>query len=77
MVSLTPLSSLSPYPLILTTTPVCDYVQLLLHPTLEKLYNTVVNPFTPKSDWHLISPYNITPESHSMVMRIKEMISNN
>ena len=75
--SLSPLCQDSPYPLILTTTPVCDYVQLLLHPTLEKLYNTVVNPLTPKSDWHLISPYNITPESHIMVMRIKEMISNN
>ena len=29
-----------------------------------------------QSDWHLISPYNITPESHSKVARIKEMILN-
>ena len=28
---------------------------------------------TPKSDWHLLSPYNITPESHIKVMAIKEM----
>ena len=35
-----------------------------------------INPLTPKSDWHLISPYNITTESHINVMRIKEMITN-
>ena len=35
-----------------------------------------INPLTPKSDLHLISPYNIIPESHSKVMRIKEMITN-
>ena len=29
-----------------------------------------------KSDKHLISPYNITPELHFKVMRIKEMITN-
>ena len=29
-----------------------------------------------QSDWHLISPYDITPESHSKVARIKEMILN-
>ena len=30
------------------------------------------------SDWHLISPYNVTPESHSKVKRINfmEMITN-
>ena len=33
------------------------------------------NPFTLKSDKYLISPYNITPESHIKVMRIKEMIT--
>ena len=27
------------------------------------------------SDWHLISPYNIIPESHIKVMRMKEMIT--
>ena len=30
----------------------------------------------PKSDQHLISPYNISPESNIKVMRIKEMITN-
>ena len=34
------------------------------------------NPLTLKSDWHLISLYNISPESHLRVMRIKEMITN-
>ena len=34
-----------------------------------------LNPLTPKSDYHLISPYNITPESHIEVMGIKEMIT--
>ena len=33
------------------------------------------NPLIPKSDQHPISPYNITPESCTKVMRIKEMIS--
>ena len=33
------------------------------------------NPLTPRSDQHLISPYNITPESHIKVMRIKEAIT--
>ena len=31
---------------------------------------------TLKNDWNLISPYNITSESHIKVMRIKEMITN-
>ena len=31
-------------------------------------------PMTPKIDQHLISPYNITPESHIKTMRVKEMI---
>ena len=35
-----------------------------------------LNPLTPKSDQHLISPYNIAPESHIKVMRIREMITN-
>ena len=35
-----------------------------------------LNPLTFKSDQRLISPYNITPESHIKVMRIKEMITN-
>ena len=35
-----------------------------------------INPLTPKSDQHLISPYNITPESRIKVTRKKEMIIN-
>ena len=33
------------------------------------------NSFTPKSDWHLISPYHITPESNIKVRRMKELIT--
>ena len=33
-------------------------------------------PLIFKSDQRLISPYNIIPESHIKVMRIKEMITN-
>ena len=33
------------------------------------------NLLTPKRDWHLISPYHITPESNIKVRRIKEMIT--
>ena len=36
---------------------------------------TYPNPITPKSDYHLISPYNITLESNIKVMRIMEMIN--
>ena len=36
----------------------------------------ILNPLVPKSDQHLISPYNITPESNMKVMRIEEMITN-
>ena len=35
-----------------------------------------VNPLIPKSDWHLIFPYNITRESNIKVTRMKEMITN-
>ena len=35
-----------------------------------------LNLLNPKSDQHLISPYNITPESHMKVTRIKKMITN-
>ena len=34
-----------------------------------------IDPLIPKSDQHLISLHNITPESHPKVMRIKEMIT--
>ena len=36
----------------------------------------ILNPLTPKSDQHLISPYNITPESNIKVTRVKQMITN-
>ena len=36
----------------------------------------LIDSLTPNSDKHLISPYNITTESHIGVMRIKEMITN-
>ena len=35
-----------------------------------------INPLTPKSDCHLISPDNVSPESNIEVMRIREMINN-
>ena len=34
------------------------------------------NNLTQKIDKHLVSPYNVTPESFIKVMRIKEMIPN-
>ena len=37
--------------------------------------NLRMNPSTPKSDKHLISPHNISPEFHIKVTRIKEMIT--
>ena len=42
---------------------------------MEYGYHTI-NPLNPRSAWHLISPWDITTESHSDVMRIKEMITN-
>ena len=45
------------------------------HLSLNKPCNSL-NPLIPESDQHLISPYNITPESNIKVMRIKEMITN-
>ena len=36
----------------------------------------VVQPLIPESYKHLISPYNVAPESNIEVMRIKEMIIN-
>ena len=35
-----------------------------------------LNHLTPESDQHLISPYDITTESHIQVTGIKEMITN-
>ena len=34
------------------------------------------NTLTPQSDWHLISPYHIPPESNIKVWRKKELITN-
>ena len=34
----------------------------------------LVNPLTLKSDYHLISPYNITTESHINVMRLWKLL---
>ena len=33
-----------------------------------------INPLNPKSDQHLISPYNFTSELHFKVMRIMNMV---
>ena len=43
-----------------------------------KRYNFFNNqlPLTPESDQHVISPFNIIPESNIKVMRIKEIIIN-
>ena len=46
----------------------------------QKLHGNVTspssfNPLTCKSDWHLISPYHITPESNIKVRRIKMLIT--
>ena len=48
----------------------------LLHPPPPHTdaANSFFNPLN-LSDYHLISPYNITPESHFKVMRIKEMVT--
>ena len=35
----------------------------------------MIDPLTPKSDQHLVSPHNNTAESNTKVMRIKEMIT--
>ena len=47
----------------------------LLHYELSSR-TSVNNPLAPKSDQRLISPYNITPESNTKVMRKEEMITN-
>ena len=36
----------------------------------------LIDPLTPKSDWHLISPFHITSELNIKVRRIKELITN-
>ena len=41
----------------------------------EQDKSTYFNPLNPKSDYPLISPNNISPESIIKVMRIKEMVT--
>ena len=42
---------------------------------LFHVHSASFNPFNPKSNKHLISPYRNTAESFIKVMRIKEMIT--
>ena len=66
-----------------TTTSVCIF-SILFSDSNNVCNNQVLflvgghffNPLNPKSDQHLISPYNIIPESHIEVVRITEMITN-
>ena len=37
--------------------------------------NNASNPSTPWTDQHLISPYNIIPETHIKVVSVKDMIT--
>ena len=48
------------------------HMQLMIK---EKQFKSVFNLSNPKSDKNLISPYNITPESHITVMRIEKMVT--
>ena len=41
----------------------------------SSLFLLFFNPLNPKSDQHLISPYNITPESQMKVLRKKLMVT--
>ena len=42
----------------------------------NKLRTAIYISITPKTDQHLISPYNFTLKSHFKVTRKKEMITN-
>ena len=42
----------------------------------DKAFVKLLYPLTPQSDWNLISPYHITPESYIKVMIIKEVLTN-
>ena len=57
-----------------------DDMARLLHEEFRPLGKVLVtsdlNSLTPLSDQRLISPYNITHESHIKVTRVKEMITN-
>lgn len=43
---------------------------------VKQKQNEAFKPLAPKSDKHLISPYNITLEPNIKVMRMEEMITN-
>ena len=58
------------------TIPACKGCSCTANQNPCSLQYLFVNSLNPKSDKHLISPYNITPESHIKVMRITEMITN-
>ena len=51
--------------------PLFPIFSCLLQNSEYKLY-----PLTLKSEWHLVFPYNISPESNIKGMRIREMINN-
>ena len=59
-----------------------DERKIAIHPRVKIPCDTknsssrILNPLTPQSDYHLISPYNITPESHIKVARMNETINN-
>ena len=50
--------------------PICLVDALISIPTI----NTFLNPLSPKSDQHEISPYNIHTSENRVVMRIEYMI---
>ena len=53
-----------------------NLISLFLVNFSDEITQFIINPLTVKSYWHLISPYNITPESNIKVVRIREMITN-
>ena len=59
--------------LTLLLIPYCHHYYYLKSLTFSSL--PLFNPLNPKSDKHLISPYNISPESHVKVMRITEIVT--
>ena len=53
-----------------------NLISLFLVNFADEINQFIINSLTLKSYWHLISPYNITPESNIKVVRIREMITN-
>ena len=53
-----------------------DLISRFLVNFADEINQFIINPLTVKSYWHLISPYNITPESNIKVVKIREMITN-